>query len=124
TALILALGVYSLSDLLVPLLTKDIHVQAIASQNTLYAAIYILLSFAAFQLDGIFIGVTKSKEMRNATLMALFVFIASATFLTNTYENAGLWLAFIIYVVIRAAALGAYYPKILRTIDMKIVMEQ
>jgi MATE family multidrug resistance protein len=119
TALMLAISVYALSDLLVPLLTKDIQVQSIASKNTLYAAIYILLSFAAFQLDGIFIGVTKSKEMRNATLMALFVFIGSATILTNSYGNTGLWIAFIIYVVIRAVALGAYYPRILRSIVMK-----
>src|SRR5690606_15174808 len=114
TALILACSVYMLSDLLIPLLTKDMQVQAIASAHSLYAAIYIALSFAAFQLDGIFIGVTKSVEMRNATLMALFIFIGSALLLTPPYGNVGLWISFIIYVVARAITLGIYYPKILR----------
>jgi MATE family multidrug resistance protein len=113
-ACILAVSIYMLNDILIPLLTKDVQVQNIASKHSLYAAIYILLSFAAFQLDGVFIGVTKSKEMRNATVIALIVFISSASLLVKSYGNSGLWLAFIIYVIIRAVALGAYYPKILK----------
>jgi len=119
SALILAILVYALGNTLIPLLTKDVHVQTIAIQHISYAAIYILLSFAAFQLDGIFIGVTKSKEMRNAALMALLVFIVSAYFLTSNYNNIGLWVAFIIYVITRALALGMYYPSILRTMERR-----
>lgn len=117
TALLLAITVYALGDLLIPLLTKDAQVQAIASRHSMYASLYILVSFAAFQLDGIFIGVTKSKEMRNATLLALVVFIGAETILSNSYQNAGLWAAFIVYVVVRAMGLGAYYPRILRGMD-------
>lgn len=117
TAFILALGIYFLSGILIPLLTKDLQVQNIAISHSFYAAIYILLSFAAFQLDGIFIGVTKSKEMRNATLISLVIFIGSAMLLTRDYGNSGLWIAFIIYVVVRGIALGAYYPRILRGIS-------
>lgn len=119
TALILAGSIYALSDLLIPLLTKDIQVQAIASAHSLYAAIYIAVSFLAFQLDGVFIGVTKSMEMRNATLMALFVFIGSALLLTTPYGNVGLWISFIIYVIARALMLGIYYPKILHEMTAK-----
>lgn len=118
TALLLAGSVYLLSDLLIPLLTQDTQVQAIASAHSIYAAIYIAVSFAAFQLDGVFIGVTKSMEMRNATLMALIIFIGSAMWLTTPYGNVGLWIAFIIYVVARAIMLGLYYPKILRGMVM------
>lgn len=117
TAFILALAIYGLSGFLIPLLTKDTQVQAIATSHSLYAAIYILVSFVAFQLDGIFIGVTKSKEMRNATLIALTIFIGSAMLLTEQYGNTGLWIAFIIYVVVRGIALGAYYPNILKKIE-------
>lgn len=114
TAIILAASVYILSDILIPLLTRDTQVQTVAAAHSLYAAIYIALSFAAFQLDGIFIGVTKSVEMRNATLMALFIFIGTALLLTTSYGNVGLWISFIVYVIARAIMLGIYYPKILR----------
>lgn len=117
TALFLAFTVYGLSSYLIPLLTKETVVQHIASRHSLYAAIYIVFSFAAFQLDGVFIGVTRSKEMRNATLMALVVFIGIATLLVPSYANSGLWIAFIIYVIARAIMLGYYYPRIIRALD-------
>lgn len=112
TAIFLALGVYFLSDFLIRLLTQDVHVQYIASRHSTYAAIYVALSFVAFQLDGVFIGVTKSREMRNATLLALLVFITAAWWLAGSYGNIGLWISFIIYVVARGIFLGYYYPRI------------
>lgn len=112
TACMLASGIYVAGDFLIGLLTRDAEVQLIASTHTIYAAIYIALSFAAFQLDGIFIGVTKSGAMRNATLFALLVFVVSAIGLSATYGNVGLWIAFIGYVVARACALGYYYKRI------------
>ena len=114
TALLLAVGVYAFSDFLIPMLSQDLAVQQVASTHRLYAAIYIALSFVAFQLDGVFIGVTKSREMRNATVMALLLFIGSGMWLASAYGNAGLWVGFIIYIVGRAAMLGYYYPRIMR----------
>lgn len=114
TALVLASLIYLFSNQLIPLLAKDDKVQAIASAHIGYAAIYIALSFAAFQLDGVFIGVTKSLEMRNATVLALVVFIGAAVILAAAYGNAGLWVSFIMYVCARAVMLGAYYPRIMR----------
>lgn len=118
TAVLLALSVFLFSDTVIPLLTKDLKVQTIASNYKNYAAFYILFSFVAFQLDGIFIGVTKSKEMRNATIMALIAFLGLGMILVKQYGNDGLWIAFIFYVVVRGFALGFYYPKILRMFDL------
>src|SRR5690606_15458874 len=114
TALVLSLIIFGFADFLIPLLSKDVQIQAIAANHISYAAIYILISFAAFQLDGIFIGVTRSTEIRNATLISLAVFLTTAIPLANNYHNAGLWLAFILFVLVRAITLGFYYPRILK----------
>lgn len=116
TALLLAILIYSFGNYLIPLLTQDRQVQNIAIGHSPLAAIYIALSFAAFQLDGVFIGVTRSREMRNATLIALFVFVGIALLLVPPYGNVGLWIGFIIYVVARAVMLGYYFPRIVREI--------
>lgn len=116
TSVVLALVILLFSELFISLLTTDILVRSVASQHSVYAAVYVLFSFAAFQLDGVFIGVTKSREMRNATLISLFIFISLAFLLTKYYANAGLWIAFIGYVMARAIALGAYYPGIVRSL--------
>src|SRR5699024_7487454 len=67
TAFILGLGIIFLAPFAVRLLTQDAAVQIIAEDHAIYAGIYIIFSFVAFQLDGVFIGATRSKEMRNAT---------------------------------------------------------
>ncbi|MCY4780155.1 MATE family efflux transporter [Sphingobacterium sp. UT-1RO-CII-1] len=119
TSVVLASIIWMFSDVFISLLTVDKEVRALASQHSGFAAVYVLFSFVAFQLDGVFIGVTRSREMRNATLIALSVFISSGLLLTIYYGNAGLWIAFIGYVICRALALGAYYPAIIRDITQR-----
>lgn len=114
SAVFLALICLTSSDLLVPLLTRDQVVQEVAAIHIPLAATYILISFAAFQLDGIFIGLTKTKEMRNSTIIALIGFIGISFILQKSVHNQGLWIAFIIYVFLRALTLGAYYRKVIR----------
>lgn len=92
-------------------------IQQEASHYLPYAAIYVLLSFAAFQLDGIFIGATRSRPMRNASLFSLLIFLASVWLLVPASGNHGLWIAFIIHVVIRALCLGLHFPALRKTFD-------
>ncbi len=77
----------------------------------------MLLSFAAFQLDGIFIGATRTREMRNASFVSVVVFMLAWWWLTPVFGNQGLWCAFVIFVCARAAALAAYYPRLIRAMD-------
>ena len=114
TALLLAILVFFYADVFITWLTQDISVQTTASDYKHLAAIYIFVSFAAFQLDGVFIGVTHTKAMRNSTLIALAVLIGLGTWWANQYQNTGLWWALITYVITRAVVLGWYYPTIMR----------
>ncbi len=77
-----------------------------------YTAVYILLAVAAFQLDGIFIGASCGRALRNASAVSLSVFLASAYLLESYFENNGLWLAMIVFVLARAFALACYLPTL------------
>src|SRR5690625_582125 len=114
TALILGSGIILFGPALTPLLVQDLNVVEIASSYTTYAGIYILFSFVAFQLDGLFIGATRSKEMRNSTLLSLLILVLAGTFLTRFFGNAGLWISFILFVIARGVTLGSYLPRLLR----------
>jgi len=114
TALFLALIFYFFGHDFISLLTQDRQVQAIARNFNTMASIYIFVSFAAFQLDGIFIGVTQTRPMRNATILAFIVFILLSWALGASWKNHGLWFAFIFYVVFRAIGLAVYYPSLIR----------
>lgn len=113
TALCLALMVFAGAHVFIPWFAQDPNVQTTALQYKNLAAIYIFVSFGAFQLDGIFIGATHTKAMRNSTLIALAVLIALGTWWTGLYQNTGLWWALIMYVITRAVVLGLYYPRIM-----------
>lgn len=119
TALLLGLLVFLLGDEAVALLTTDGSVRAVATQHLPYAALYITISFVAFQLDGVFIGATWSKEMRNASLISVAIFIGAGLALVKWNGNQGLWLAFIIYVLVRGISLLAYMSSLLPRISDK-----
>ena len=75
-----------------------------------WTALYIALSFIAFQLDGIFIGATGTAAMRNASVVSCLLFIGTSLALIPSLQNVGLWLAFVLFVVYRAIALGLAFP--------------
>jgi MATE family multidrug resistance protein len=108
----LALAVLAGGGAAVHLLTDLEPVQDLASSHLGLTALYVALSFAAFQLDGIFIGATATRDMRNASVVAFGIFVAASLVLIPRWSNTGLWIAFVLYVAVRAAALGARYPRL------------
>ena len=117
TALGLALIIFGFGNYFIATLTDLTAVRAIAADFLPFVAVYVALSFAAFQLDGIFIGTTHAAEMRNASLVSVILFILTSAWLTPLYGNTALWFTFIGYVVIRAITLAMYYPKVRREIE-------
>jgi MATE family multidrug resistance protein len=90
----------------VSLLTEAPAVRVAAAQSLVWAALVPMVAAAAFQLDGIFIGATWSRDMRNMMLLSLGVFLAAWAALTPPMDNAGLWLALLIFLGTRGVTLG------------------
>ena len=67
-------------------------------------------------LDGIFVGTTRSAEMRNAMIASLAVYLAACLLLIPAFGNHGLWLAFMIFMAARMITLGFYMPRLERAI--------
>lgn len=73
-----------------------------------------LISVWSFQFDGIFIGATATRALRNTMAIALLVFLASAELLAPRFGNAGLWTAFMLFMAARGAAQAVALPRIER----------
>ncbi len=110
TAAALALLLALAGRQIIALLTDIPEVRSAANDMLHFAVIYVLLSFAAFQLDGIYIGVSRTRQMRNAAFQSAAVFLLAWWLLTERLGVAGLWWAMIVYVVARAVALLRYLP--------------
>lgn len=125
TAFGLMVLIYLAGKIVIANLTSIVTVQQAAVTYLPYAAVYVLVSFAAFQLDGIFIGGMQSRAMRNASFFSLIIFLlvyfscvefVAEQLTTPIPGNHMLWAAFIIYVIARAGTLGYYYPRLRNSI--------
>ena len=114
TGLLLALAMLLAGGAAVHALTSLPDVRTSALLHLPWAASYVLLSVAAFQLDGVFIGATRTRDMRNAALLSAAAFLLVAWPATAIRGNHGLWAAFVLYVVARAAALWPPYLRMQR----------
>jgi len=76
-------------------------------------AIPPLASFC-YQLDGIFIGASQTKEIRNAMIVSVLIFIGISIYFTKYFENQGLWFSLMLFMILRALTLKFYFKKILR----------
>ncbi|MGY0560612.1 MATE family efflux transporter [Luteimonas sp. A277] len=111
TAAVLAALILLLGQPAVSAITTLPNVREAAFANLPWAALYVLVSVAAFQLDGVFIGATRTREMRNAGVISLVVFLLAAWPFTAAWGNHGLWAAFVVYVIARAGALWPYFRR-------------
>jgi len=73
-----------------------------------------LVSVWCFLLDGVFIGATRGKEMRNSMLLCTFGFFLPIWYVFQFMGNHGLWLAFTIFIAVRGVSLGISYYQIER----------
>ena len=67
----------------------------------------------AYQLDGIFIGATQTKELRNAMIVSVFIYLFLSVFLTKQLHNYGIWFSLLLFMILRASTLHFYFSKIL-----------
>ena len=115
-AVLLALVLALCGPLFIDGLTVDTSARSAARAYLPWAAAAPLLGVWAYQLDGIFIGATRTAEMRNAMLASLAVFLI-AWWLLLPMGNTGLWAAFYVHYLARTASLLYYYPALVRSVS-------
>lgn len=97
---------------LIAFLTPDGAIREAAETYLPWVVVSPLIVVIGFQLDGIFVGATRSKEMRNSIILSTAAFLPGSLWLMNLTGNHGLWAAFSVYFLIRALALGLWLPRI------------
>ena len=81
-------------------------VRAVAHDYVPYLALLPLIAVWSYLLDGLFIGATRAREMRNAMLLAVALALPLGLAL-RPLGNHGLWLAFLAFMAMRGLGLAA-----------------
>ncbi len=73
-----------------------------------------LISVWSFLYDGVFVGMTRAREMRNIMLISAFAVFIPVWFVTQPFGNHGLWFAFMVFLAARGIGMHLGYRRALR----------
>ncbi len=98
-------------EAVIGLMTTLESVRLEAGSYLFWAALTAVAGVLAFEMDGVFIGATWSRDMRNMMLLSLALFIALSVALTEIWGNLGLWISLNIFLAARGFTLLAILPR-------------
>jgi len=111
-ALLFSLTYATGGKLFIDIITSIKGVQLMGYQYLPWMVVSPLISVWCFLLDGIFIGATRSREMRDMMLVSTFLVFIPAWYALQFLGNHGLWLAFMLFFAARGASLAFASLKI------------
>jgi MATE family multidrug resistance protein len=97
----------------IDMMTASAEVRRIARDYLPFVIFAPLLGVFAFAFDGIYIGATWARDMRNLMVLSLLIFL-SAWFTLRSFGNAGLWGALLVHYAARGGLEALRYPVLLR----------
>ncbi|MGB8401026.1 MATE family efflux transporter [Bradyrhizobium sp.] len=98
---------------LIDVMTASAEVRGIARDYLPFVIVSPMLAVFAFALDGVYIGATWARDMRNLMALSLALFLA-AWLLLRSFGNAGLWGALLVHYAARGGLEALRYPALLR----------
>ena len=114
TALIVSIFYIIFFKQIINIITDIELLRFISYKHFLWVIIIPPIASFCYQLDGIFIGASQTKELRNAMIISVLSFIALSIYLTKYFGNHGLWFSLMSFMIFRSLTLKFYFTKILR----------
>lgn len=111
-AVFLSLFFWFAGPALIDLMATAPEVRAAGREYLFWAALAPVIGVASWMFDGIYIGATWTREMRNAMLISVAIYVVALFTLVPAWGNHGLWLALMVLNTARAVTLGLRYPRL------------
>jgi len=116
TGLLISLLYFFGKNQFIAMMTDLPNIQTISLSYSYWVVIIPFISSFCYQFDGIFVGASQTKELRNAMIISVCIYILSALYLINNLGNLGLWISFSIFLIARALTLFVYLGRIYKRI--------
>ncbi len=112
TCVVLAICFAMFGTTVIDIMAKSVEVQEAARVYLPYMVAAPIVGVAAWMLDGIFIGATRTADMRNMMIVSTIVYFAAVIPLMAAFGNHGLWLGLHVSFVVRGLTLAWKYPAL------------
>jgi len=100
-------------EAIINLITTISEVRLTAKEFLFWMIISPLISMWSFLYDGVFVGLTRSREMLNVMLLSAIGAFLPVWYLSTDWGNDGLWLAFISFMAARGIGMALYAKRII-----------
>ncbi len=114
TALIISILYLIFFKQIINIITDIDILRFIAYKHAIWIIIIPPVASFCYQLDGIFIGASQTKEMRNAMMVSVASFIVISIYSTKYFGNHGLWLSLLLFMLLRSLTLNYFFNRILK----------
>ena len=114
TALCISITYLILFKYIVDIITDVEILRFISYKHFIWIIIIPPVASFCYQLDGIFIGASQTKEIRNAMIISVASFIFISIYFMKYFGNHGLWLSLFLFMIFRSLTLSYFFTKILR----------
>ena len=112
SGLIISIIFFFTNNLVINLMSDIDEIRKLSSSYVVWLIILPVISSFCYQFDGIFIGASQTKELRNAMIFSVFSYLLISILLIKFLFNTGIWISLCIFMVLRAVSLFYYLDKI------------
>jgi len=102
---------------IIDIMTTAPEVRVVARIYLPYMVAAPIVGVAAWMLDGIFIGATRTRDMRNMMVISAVIYFVTVIPLMAAFQNHGLWIGLLLNFVVRGVTLGWKYPALEAEVD-------
>jgi len=112
TGLIISIIYFLINKFAIQLMSNIEVIKSLSSSYAVWLIIMPLISSFCYQFDGIFIGASQTKELRNAMVFSVFSYVVISLILADLLGNTGIWISLCLFMILRALSLYCYLDKI------------
>ena len=114
TALIISILYLIFFKQIINVITDVDILRFIAYKHAIWIIIIPPVASFCYELDGIFIGASQTRDMRNGMMFSVACFIIISIYSTKYFGNHGLWFSLFLFTALRSITLRYFLNNILK----------
>ena len=112
TGLFISIIYFFINQYAINLMSDIEEIRKLSASYVIWLILIPFISSFCYQFDGIFIGTSQTKELRNAMIFSVFCYLLISIILTNYLSNTGVWISLCLFMILRAFSLYFYLDRI------------
>jgi MATE family multidrug resistance protein len=112
SGLIISIIFFFTNNFVINFMSDIDEIRKLSSSYVIWLIILPVISSFCYQFDGIFIGASQTKELRNAMIFSVLVYLLISILLIKFLLNTGIWISLCIFMILRAISLFWYLNRI------------